>query len=296
MTIKHIVISGGGPAGLQYLGALEYLHKKEFWKTEEIETIYATSVGAIIAVFLCLKYDWETLNQYIIERPWQDAFTITAKHILDAYTNKGLFDKKLAEIIFKPLLEAKDLTTHITLQELYNYSNIVLHLFTFELNAFKTVELSYKTHPELSLMVALTMSCALPGLFMPVCIENECYMDGGVMTNYPINYCLLQQGISKEEILGVKTFKEETTDKKKNIVTSESTILDFIVSFSINAMNFISNSIQIENIPYEVECKVEENALSLETIKESISNKEMRKGWIQKGNVDGENFLRKLTI
>ena len=73
-----------------------------------------------------------------------------------------------------------------------------------ELNAFKSVELSYKTHPDLSLMVALTMSCALPGLFMPVCIENECYMDGGVMTNYPINYCLLQQGISKEEILGVK--------------------------------------------------------------------------------------------
>ena len=294
MTIKHIVISGGGPAGLQYLGALEHLHNKEFWKTEEIETIYATSVGAIIAVFLCLKYDWETLNQYIIERPWQDAFIITGKHILDAYTNKGLFDKKLAEIIFKPLLEAKDLTIRISLQELYDYSKIELHLFTFELNEFKSVDISYKTHPELSLMTALTMSCALPGLFMPVCIENNCYMDGGVMTNYPLNDCL-RQGKLKEEILGIKTFQHNTLDKKKNIVTSESTILDFIVSFSINAMNFISNSIQLEDIPYEVQCKVEENALSLETIKVSISNKEMRKGWIQKGNQDGENFLKKLT-
>ena len=39
MTIKHLVISGGGPIGISFLGALEYLHEKQFWKNEDIESI-----------------------------------------------------------------------------------------------------------------------------------------------------------------------------------------------------------------------------------------------------------------
>ena len=37
MTIKHLVISGGGPLGLRYLGALEKLEKESFWNFDEIE-------------------------------------------------------------------------------------------------------------------------------------------------------------------------------------------------------------------------------------------------------------------
>ena len=88
MTIKHIVISGGGPLGFRYLGALEKLEKENFWKIDNIESIYATSIGAIIGVFLGLKYDWDTLNKYLIERPWHDAIKVNAKQIFDSYFNK----------------------------------------------------------------------------------------------------------------------------------------------------------------------------------------------------------------
>ena len=104
MVIKHLVISGGGPLGLRYLGALEKLEREKFWNFDTIESIYGTSVGSIIGAFICLKYDWDTLNKYIIERPWHEAFKVNPKQIFDSYYNKGLFDKKLAEIIFKPLL------------------------------------------------------------------------------------------------------------------------------------------------------------------------------------------------
>ena len=114
MTIKHLVISGGGPLGLRYLGALEKLESEGFWKFDNIESIYGTSIGAIIGTFICLKYDWETLNKYIIERPWQDAFKLNPKQIFDSYYNKGLFDKKLVEIIFKPLLQAKNIELNVT--------------------------------------------------------------------------------------------------------------------------------------------------------------------------------------
>ena len=244
MTIKHLVICGGGPLGLRYLGALEKLEKEGIWKQENIISIYGTSIGSIIGAFICLNYDWETLNTYVIDRPWQDAFKVTAKHIFNSYYNKGLFDKKLAEIIFKPLLEAKDLTINITLQEFYEFSKIDLHIITFELNKFETIELSHTTHPELSLLQALTMSSSLPGIFMPTIIDNKCYIDGGVMCNYPLNQCLMANN-NKDEILGIKFLRDEENGIFKNVeITAETSLLEYVVCSTINSMNFIRDTLK----------------------------------------------------
>jgi predicted acylesterase/phospholipase RssA len=236
-----------------------------------------------------LKYDWETLNKYIIERPWHDAFKVTGKQIFDAYRKKGLFDKRIAEIIFSPLLKAKDLSVDITLKEFYEYSKIEFHLYAFELNKFETCDFSYKTHPDLSLMQVLTMSCALPGIFMPVCIENECYIDGGVMCNFPSGHCLADHP-DENEILGINrsTKKDE---QHYNTINDESSILDFVMGFSINAMNYISNSVKKTTLKNEVICYSDGKELTLEVIKESISNIEMRKTWLKQGQQYAEAYL-----
>jgi predicted acylesterase/phospholipase RssA len=291
MTIKHLVISGGGPLGLRYLGALENLENKGFWKFDEIESIYGTSVGSIIGIFICLKYDWETLNKYIIERPWQDAFKVNAKQMFDSYYNKGLFDKKLAEIIFKPLLKAKDLPLNITLNEFYEFSKIDLHLFTFELNKFETVELSHKSHPDLSLLQALTMSSALPGIFMPTIIDNKCYVDGGVMCNYPLNECL-RDHTNKDEILGFKISYDKKCDNFKNIeVTQDSSLLEYVMCLTNNAMNFIRDTVKIANIENTVRCYVSKNPLTLGFIQDTLRNQELRREWLKMGQEDAIRFI-----
>jgi len=293
MTIKHLVISGGGPLGLRYLGALEKLEKECIWKQDNIISIYGTSIGSIIGAFICLNYDWETLNTYIIDRPWQDAFKVTAKQIFNSYYNKGLYDKKLAEIIFKPLLEAKDLTVNITLQEFYEFSKIDLHIITFELNKFETIELSHTTHPELSLLQALTMSSSLPGIFMPTIIDNKCYIDGGVMCNYPLNQCL-NANYNKDEILGIKFLRDEINGIFNNVeITSETSLLEYVVCSTINSMNFIRDTVKIENIDNTVNCYILENPLTLDFIQEVIKNKELRRDWIKMGEEDAVPFIQK---
>jgi len=296
MTIKHLVIAGGGPIGLQFLGALEHLNEEQFWKIEEIESIYATSIGTVIGAFLCLNYDWPTLNKYIIERPWHDAFTLHGKQIFDAFYNKGLFDKKLAEIIFKPLLEAKDLSLKITLKEFYEYSKIEFHLYTFELNKFETIDLSYKTHPELLLTQALTMSSALPGIFMPTFLEDGCYIDGGVMSNYPLSYCLKEHA-DPNEILGITFFRPVKDDTNEgynnNIITVDSSVIDFAIGFFINAMNYIYKNIKGDKIENQLECSNDEHFLTLDVIRASISSSDMRRQWIERGINDAKIFLNK---
>jgi predicted acylesterase/phospholipase RssA len=291
MTIKHLVISGGGPLGLRYLGALEHLEQKDFWKLDNIESIYGTSVGAIIGAFICLNYDWETLNKYIIERPWHDAFKVNPKQIFDSYYNKGLFDKKLAEIIFKPLLEAKDLSLNITLKEFYEFSKIDLHIFTFELHKFQTVELTHTLNPDIGLLHALTMSSSLPGIFMPTIVDNCCYIDGGIMCNYPLTQCL-RDHTNKDEILGIKSSYNKDTDNFANVeVTQESSLLEYVICMSINSMNYIRDSVKMDNIENTVRCYVTDNPLTLDSIQQSVRNQDLRRQWLKLGENDALEFL-----
>ena len=291
MSIKHLVISGGGPLGLRYLGALEKLEQDGFWKVDNIESIYATSIGSIIGAFICLKYDWNTLNQYIIERPWKDVFKVNAKQLFDSYYNKGLFDKKIAEIIFKPLLKAKNLELTVTLKEFYEFSKIDLHIFTFELNNFETVEMSHKSHPDMELVQALTMSSALPGIFMPTIIEDKCFVDGGVMCNYPLNQCL-RDHTNRDEILGIKCSYDKDMDRFKNVtVTSDTSLLEYVICLTINTMNFIRNTVAVETIDNTVKCYVSENPLTLDVIQEVIQHQELRRNLLTMGEKDAEQFM-----
>jgi len=296
MTIKHLVISGGGPLGLRYLGALEKLEKENFWKVDNIETIYGTSVGSMIGAFICLKYDWETLNKYIIERPWNEVFKVNAKQIFDSYYNKGLFDKKLVEIIFKPLLQAKNIELNVTLKEFYEFSKIDFHIFTFELNNFETIELSHKTHPDLSLLQAVTMSSSFPGIFMPTIIDKKCYIDGGVMCNYPINECL-RDHTNKDEILGIKSLFNKDDISKNAEVTEELSLLEYVICLTNNAINFIRSTIKLENINNTIECIVLDNPLNLlDFIQQTVTNPELRRQWIQIGEEDATKFLSNVNV
>jgi predicted acylesterase/phospholipase RssA len=228
MTIKHLVISGGGPTIIQTLGSLHYLYEHKYINIENIENIYATSAGAIIAVLLCLKFDWQTIFDYIILRPWNDVFTVNISSIIEAYTHKGIFNINTFETCMKPLFDAKDIALDINLLQFYEYSNIEIHFFTFEINKFELIDVSHKTHPSLTLLTALHMTCALPIIISPVCINGECFIDGGVMTNYPLNKCP-NAFIVPDEVFGFKNKYENYNENNK--VNETSTLLDFIMNF-----------------------------------------------------------------
>lgn len=294
MTIKHLIISGGGPLGFRYLSSLETLNNENFWKIEDIESIYGTSIGSIIGTFLCLKYDWETLNTYLIERPWHESFKMSPKKLFESYYNKGIYDKKIIELILKPLLEAKDLSLSINLQQFYEYSHIDLHIFSFELNAFKIYEMSHTTHPELLLIDALAMSSSLPGVFIPIIQNDECFIDGGVMCNCPVIECLRDHP-NEDECLAVTSSYSTFNELYMNAsVNEESSLLDYVICFFTNSMNYIRESSRNKKIKNTVKCCVNFNPLTIDVIVECVSNKEMRREWFNNGINDAHIFLKML--
>lgn len=287
--IKHLVISGGGPTMIQTLGSIQHLEENKFIDFKNIETIYGTSAGAIIGVLICLKYDWITLRDYIIKRPWQEVFPVNIQNIFDAYTKKGIFDEKTVIKCFKPLFDAKDISLNITLKDFYEYSKIELHMFSFEVNAFSVEDISYLTHPDLSLITVIQMSCALPVLMSPVCSDNKCYIDGGVTSNYPLKYCI-DSGKNIEEILGLKNQYDE---HKRSQIDLNSTLLDFITGFLFKLIHSIgsSNSIQTQ-ITYEVVCNAD--FITISTLKSALYSIEVREKLYKTGSETATKFLSNL--
>jgi len=289
--IKHLVLSGGGPSMIQTLGAIEHLENHQFIQRENIQTIYGTSAGAIVGVFYAMNFEWDTINDYIMKRPWQEVFSFKIQNIFDAYSKKGIYDHVTIEKCFKPLLHAKDLDLTISLKEFYEYSHIELHLFAFEINHFQLVDISYKSHPELSLLKAIHMTCALPVLVTPICIEQQCFIDGGVSCNYPLKYCL-ENHPEEKEILGFRNEYEKS--ERNTVILQESTLLDFIMSFLFKLIFSISRDHLQPTISSEIICNTK--CLSIEYFKNTFASEEARKELFQKGQESASQFLSALPL
>lgn len=288
MTIKHLVIPGGGHLGFKALGALQYLEQNGFWNINNIETIYATSAGAIISVLLCLKFDWETINDYIIKRPWDEVFQIGISQMFKAYSKKGLFDKNFVEIFYKPFFDAKDISLEITLKEFYDLSKIEIHLFTVDINNFILTDVSYISHPDLQLLTAVQMSSAVPILISPVCIDNKCYVDGGVICNYPINQCILRAK-NVNEIFGIR-HNYDYSINDNNIVKDQTNILEYAMNFVSGLIINISLNIKEKTVPNELIYHAD--LMCLSKFKAALHSKKNRKSLLDSGIKSAQEFLQ----
>ena len=279
-SIKHLVISSGGPAGHMMYSVLRTLNIKGVWDIKDIKSIYGSSIGSYIAIILALRYEWEVMDDYLIKRPWEKIFVTSSSssasaassvdvndhlhlsgssladaknklgHIFQLYNTHGLYGLKEFTETLRPALQGKDMTTKITFQEFYDRTGIEVHFTVTEMNKCQAIDFSYKTHPTQSLVEACYMSCCYPFGFAPIYRDGCCYLDGGIVNDYPLHECIRDQKCGLGEILGVKVLWE----KKPANLTEKASLLQFIYTFfnQINS-NFYENR-TTKAIPNEVVC------------------------------------------
>lgn len=286
--IKNLVLSGGGHSVFQIIGAISHLTTTGYLELSQIKCVYGTSAGGIIGALLSLKYDWNDIVSYSVNRQWNDLFKIKVENIFEAYKKKGIYDKSYIEKGFKPLLYAKNLSLNITLKELYEYSDVDLHMYSIELNSFKVIDISHTTHPELELLTAIQMTCGLPLLVTPVFLDGKIYIDGGILSNYPINYC----DKPSEETLG---FVNSYVDSQFNI-TEESNIVEYIFSLLSKIIQNLRQSILSKNSTVlENELKLETNYLTVDTLNHAIGSVDGRLELLKSGISCAKKYLENKT-
>lgn len=286
---RHLVLSGGGINGLFMYGALKQAHINKLWSHDTLKSIWATSVGAIIAVMMVLNFDWETLDKYIIERPWHTVFALSGESLFDAYEKKGLFGYDLIYAIFQPLFGAKDVPMDISLGDFCEKTGIQLHFFSFELNACETIELTSSCSFNVPLLKAIQMSCALPGVFSPVFLPdfpNCCFIDGGITTNYPLNECLSSLNTNTTDSVLAIRFKNDELSPNDNAmtITETSNILNFFMAFTSNIIDHVLNKTNKcdNSLATEIICP-RISLFNIDAAKEVISSADKRREYIQEG-------------
>ena len=277
-NIKHLVIAGGGVTGFSAYGVLRESNKAGFWHIENIESIYGTSIGAVLAIYMALKYSWEDLDDFILKRPWQHVFKIDIHGTFAAYENRGVYDKRIIEEFLLPPMLGKDFDATTTLLEFYEQTGIAVYINSVELHSYQSVVMSYKTHPEWTVIDAVYCSACLPILLSPLLKDGKCYIDGGAIVNYPLEFCI-ENGAEPDEIFGITLAK---VDKSVNTITEESTLFDYIsILMSKVYEHSCHNRARDYQLQYEI--ALENTMISIYDMIKCMSSMEQRLLFITKG-------------
>ena len=239
--IKTLCFSGGGIKGFSFLGALQGLIEKKIVNLSEIKCFVGTSIGAMLAFLLNLEWEIEEIKEFI----FNFNFSKLKGEInsISFFQNYGIQDGDRFKLLLIKFLESKLNVKDITFEELYLKTNKKLIIIGANLSKAKEIVFSYKNTPNFSVILALRISTSVPVIFAPVIYENEYYVDGGIVNNFPLNHC------SKKSTIGfyIKNSDEsnDINSLKKLITTVFGVTADTISEKNIK--KYFNSVIQIKN-------------------------------------------------
>ncbi|MCT4664805.1 MAG: patatin-like phospholipase family protein [Flavobacteriales bacterium] len=183
----NLVLSGGGVKGVAHLAALKKIEELGL----KIESISGSSAGALVGAMYASGTSVDDIfdffaNSQLFRWSWLET------------TKPGLFEPhrylETLQDYIKPTFEELEIPLYVSITNL------------------ETGLAEYRNEGELREIVLA--SCAFPGVFVPISIENTLYADGGIMDNFPI-FPFYQ---SKGYIIGsyVEKPKEITAKELKN--------------------------------------------------------------------------------
>ena len=281
MVYKHLVISGGSWKGLYIAGAIDKFIDKKIIDQEKIESIWATSVGTLIATLLALKIEWKSVIKYFINVPIKQLDNLNLDMCVSMFNDCGILDKTFFIKLLASLFKSKylDIET-ITLNDFFEYSKIELNFFAIEFDTMNTTNFNHHDYPDIKLLDALYSSCTFPYLFKPNKVNDKIYLDGGLNVHYPSKYCLEKH--KNEEIFGIYI-------RTKNYLTTN---IDNMLNFGISLIYKIIFTNQMENLEkLNNQIIIDTESKMVDKIIELVKNKELREEVINKGKNLSEKYL-----
>ena len=238
-----IVLPGGGIKGFAVLGSIQYMIDQKLINIDHINFFSGTSIGAIICYFLAIGYTPIEMIVYIITHK---VFKLGEIKSIDSILNgNGVYDYS----IIKNHLETMTLEKigYIpTLKELYEHMDKTLYTCTFNVTKKIVEYLSYHNYPDMLCIEALQLSSSLPFIFNDSFYNNDYYIDGGIVDNFPYNV------IKDERIISIY-FKEKEVLEYSKIIDKFYTIMYIPMNELTKKSMEMINTENIKIIMIEVE-------------------------------------------
>lgn len=177
-----LVLSSGSIYGMAQLGYLQRYHTNGL--LDDISLYVGTSIGSIICFLLSIGYSPYELYLFAeknkIDQLIEPNFQFL--HLIRFYGFLS-FDK-VNELIEELTLKKMEAIPSLT--ELHEYTGKEVVFVTYNLTKKSTEYVSYKTHPDISCLDAIRMSCNIPIIFDAFTYNDQMYIDGAVADPFPI--------------------------------------------------------------------------------------------------------------
>ncbi|BFZ23318.1 hypothetical protein BsWGS_26357 [Bradybaena similaris] len=191
---ENLVFEGGGNKGLAYCGALQCLEELNI--LPKIKRVGGSSAGAITAALVALGYTPRDIYSFMSENV-EDIFLDHSCGYLSLIPNLlrrwGWNPGNKIFSWFGDRIKARSdkKNPDMTFYDLYKEKGVELCVVVTNLNLMKSEYCHPKTTPDMPIREALRMSMSIPGVFMACMYDNhgeqDAYVDGGVLCNYPIH-------------------------------------------------------------------------------------------------------------
>jgi len=219
--------------------------EKNIINLDNITMYVGTSAGAIISFLLNLGWTTNELRDFIINFN----FTKLTGEIdsINFFENYGIQNGERLKLLFIKFLESKINKKDITFEELYKLTNKKIIIIGTNLTTGCEKIFSVDETPELSIIQALRISISVPLIFTPVLFNNELFVDGCLVNNFPINHC------PKKSTLGfyIKNSSNNKIDSIKSLIQATLSVTADTISEK-NIKKYMKNVIQIKNTEFNI--------------------------------------------
>lgn len=235
---SSIVIAGGALKLISVIGCIKYLEELNLIKN--LKNMVGSSAGSIISLCLALNYsskEMQELFSNIINE-----LTLTENDLeqtLNMFETYGLNDGNNINKLVEKILYVKTGHNDITFIELAKLMGKNLVVCVSNITKQKEEYLSVDTNPNMSILLAIRMSCSIPILFNPILYNDDLYIDGGIYNNFPLEYFKNNM----EDIIGINI-----KSKSKLDTTSFINYISYIISIISSRISLKLENNKCKNI------------------------------------------------
>lgn len=220
LPITNLVLGSGGMSGMSYLGVLRYFQEQGYMK--HVKHCYGVSIGAFFGFLFASKIKIGDIEAVLKEAYCCSENTFCAFHQLTSIQSRFGMDsgerlilplKKIYQSYYSSLFPSKSYTIdNLTFIDFTKHTGCTLTVVATNVSLKQPTFFSIETTPTLSIWTAIQASMSIPGLFEPVKIKEDYYVDGYLTCEYPSPKLL-----DKSSTLGIFISTESLSLLKSNL-------------------------------------------------------------------------------
>jgi predicted acylesterase/phospholipase RssA len=188
-----LVLSSGGLKGSATLGALHCLVGLGALDLSRVEMIVGTSVGSIIGLLLALRFTPFEILELVMAKQ-QHLLRLTHVYTRNWYSfgAGGLVDFDIVTDILASVIEGRYGTSY-TMLEVYEHFGVELVCAAYNYTRQAPVYINLQQFPDMPVLTAIKLSCAVPLVFGEAWYARELYVDGAVVSHLALEYLTAEE-------------------------------------------------------------------------------------------------------